>query len=60
MRSRAVQLVLLALWVTAGLVAAAQVGPSIWTDKADYAPGETVRISGSGFVPGTRLTIKVT
>jgi hypothetical protein len=27
-------------------------GPSIWTDKSDYAPEETVTISGAGFTPG--------
>ncbi|MFC1927845.1 thrombospondin type 3 repeat-containing protein, partial [Chloroflexota bacterium] len=27
-------------------------GPSIWTDKPDYAPEETVTISGAGFTPG--------
>jgi len=27
-------------------------GPSIWTDKPDYAPEETVTISGAGFTAG--------
>jgi PKD repeat protein len=33
---------------------------TVCTDKADYGSGETVHISGSGFAPGARLTIKVT
>jgi len=32
----------------------------ICTDKDDYAPGETVHISGSGFAAGTGLSVKVT
>lgn len=34
--------------------------PRVWTDKADYAPGETVRISGSGFAPTADLRLRVT
>jgi len=34
---------------------------SIWTDKEDYAPGETALISGEGFTPNTLLVeIKIT
>ena len=32
----------------------------IWTDKADYAPEETVIIYGSGFLPDATITITVT
>ena len=46
--------------VVAGPIVAAQGGPAISTDKAVYAPGETVHISGSGFGPGASLTIRVT
>jgi len=31
----------------------------VCTDKRDYAPGETVHISGGGFAAGVELTIKV-
>jgi hypothetical protein len=34
-------------------------GPSIWTDKPDYAPEETVTIAGAGFTPGP-VTLTVT
>jgi len=34
-------------------------GPSIWTDKADYDPGEVVTIYGAGFTPGS-VTLTVT
>ena len=33
---------------------------SIWTDKADYAPWETVIISGSEFNPSTTVTVNIT
>jgi len=32
----------------------------IWTDKPDYAPEETVYISGSGFMLNSTITISVT
>ncbi|MFY3740462.1 MAG: hypothetical protein HMLIMOIP_000900, partial [Candidatus Nitrosomirales archaeon] len=32
----------------------------ITTDKADYAPGETVIISGSGFLPNSSITLTIT
>ena len=32
----------------------------VWTDKADYDPGETVLISGSGFNTNTSLSISIT
>ncbi len=34
--------------------------PRVWTDKADYAPGETVRIGGDGFDPAADLRMRVT
>jgi hypothetical protein len=37
----------------------AEGGPSIWTDKADYAPNETVTIYGSGFAPGASYDVPV-
>ena len=33
--------------------------PVVTTDKDDYAPGEVVMISGSGFVPGTVYAVPV-
>jgi hypothetical protein len=33
---------------------------TIWTDKADYSPGETVTIYGSGFIADASVTITVT
>jgi len=57
-------LVLLAvLMVSAMLVLAsvrAEGTATIWTDKADYSPGETVTIYGSGFVADACVTITVT
>jgi len=32
----------------------------VWTDKADYAPWETVTIYGSGFNPNTNIDIAIT
>ena len=32
---------------------------TIWTDKADYHPGETVTIYGTGFLPNTNVAINV-
>jgi hypothetical protein len=34
-------------------------GPSISSDKADYAPGETIVLSGSGWLPGEHVHITV-
>ncbi len=33
--------------------------PRIWTDKADYAPEETVTIYGTGFAPNSPITVNV-
>ncbi len=34
-------------------------GATVTTDKADYQPGETVRIAGSGFGDGDVVTVQV-
>ncbi|NPV09184.1 MAG: DUF11 domain-containing protein, partial [Anaerolineae bacterium] len=47
---------LLALGVS---VAWAQWAPSVVTDKPDYAPGETVIVTGSGFTAGEQYDIPV-
>jgi len=59
MKWKIVRKALLAFCVSVGVVVAAQATPSIWTDKPDYTPGETVHIEGSGFAPGEPLRIKV-
>jgi hypothetical protein len=33
--------------------------PSVWSDKADYAPGETVTLSGANWAPGESVHIRV-
>jgi len=33
---------------------------TIWTDKADYGPEETVTIFGSGFLANTQVTVSIT
>src|SRR5206468_3858361 len=38
---------------------AADAGPTVTTDKADYPPGDTARISGSGFLPGEQVECQV-
>jgi len=49
---------LVLLLVLTPLVGASE-APTLWTDKADYAPGETVTIFGAGFAPGP-ITLTVT
>jgi hypothetical protein len=44
--------VTLALLMVAASCGSPGADPSIWTDKPDYAPEETVTISGAGFAPG--------
>lgn len=39
--------------------ARAQDGASVWTDKEDYAPGETVLIHGAGFQPGEPVDLSI-
>ena len=50
-------ILLLILLATAGLSFAQ---PTLATDKADYSPGETVYISGSGFAPGEVVELTIT
>ncbi len=33
--------------------------PSVWSDKADYAPGEQVTLSGANWAPGETVHIRV-
>ena len=33
--------------------------PSVWSDKADYAPGEEVALSGANWAPGESVHIRV-
>jgi len=40
--------------------AAAQTTAKVWTDKADYSSGETVTISGSGFLASATIHLQVT
>jgi len=35
-------------------------GASVWTDKEDYAPEETVTIYGAGFTPYSTVTVSLT
>jgi hypothetical protein len=51
--------VALALLVMGANCASPGAGPSIWTDKPDYAPEETVTIFGADFSPGP-VTVTVT
>ena len=44
----------LATWVQADAV------PTVWTDKVDYSPGETVIITGSGFDTNIEMMVRVT
>ncbi len=36
------------------------VSPRIWTDKADYNPGQIVTIYGTGFLPNSDIALNVT
>ena len=36
------------------------IGATVWTDKLDYAPSDVVYVSGSGFIPGLAIQIKIT
>jgi hypothetical protein len=33
--------------------------PQVWSDKADYAPGETVTLSGANWAPGEAVHIRI-
>jgi hypothetical protein len=58
---------LLALLVAAGLAGTARAdiptsgdfAPSVWSDKADYSPGETVSLSGANWQPGESVHLRV-
>ncbi len=41
------------------LACAADSVPAVKTDKADYPPGDTARISGTGFLPGEQVECQV-
>src|SRR5947208_16041477 len=58
--------VLGAVLVLIGLMASSQLhlaqvtaGSTVTTDKNDYAPGETVAISGSGWIPGQPVALHI-
>lgn len=36
-----------------------QPGPSLWTDRADYEPGETANITGNGFQVGEAVSLQI-
>ena len=46
----------LALLLLPSAAAAQAPAPTLTTDKPDYAPGEVVHITGTGFVPGMTFT----
>ena len=52
-------IVLIQIAITSIITVQAQTTPTITTDKADYAPGEIVTISGAGFVAGNYYDIPV-
>ncbi len=62
---RRVLLAIVALILALGLMlpvaapALAGTGAWIWTDKPDYAPGETVTISGTGFNASADVTVTI-
>jgi hypothetical protein len=42
-----------------GIVFASASTPTVWTDKDDYAPGETVVITGTGFPANKKLIVQI-
>jgi hypothetical protein len=44
--------------ISTGAVGAVEA--TIWTDKQDYLPGDTVTISGTGFAPDSNINVRVT
>ena len=56
-----------AILILVGLLASSKVhmaqvstsSPTITTDKSDYAPGETVVMSGSGWIPGQPVALHI-
>ncbi|MBA3366941.1 MAG: hypothetical protein H0U03_14370, partial [Actinobacteria bacterium] len=55
----ALALSLAALLVTLVVTSTAAAAPTLTTDKADYAPGEVVQVSGSWFAPNTKYSIPI-
>ena len=45
---------------TLGLLPPAHAQASIWTDKDDYSPEETVTIFGTGFLPYSLVQVSLT
>jgi len=52
-------LVGLLVWVCLLSAVSALAQASVTTDQADYPPGSTVQISGTGFAPGERVQLQV-
>jgi hypothetical protein len=48
--------IFLGIFLTAGFVSAT---PTVTTDKADYAPGEIVTVTGTGFLPGMDYDVPI-
>jgi hypothetical protein len=54
----AISTLMLSMVFVAPLATAA--GAAVWTDRADYTPGDTATIFGSGFSAGANVTIMIT
>jgi len=52
--------VLIGLGTACMSILAQEAGPQVTTSEEDYAPEETVQISGTGFTPNAELTVRVT
>jgi hypothetical protein len=48
-----------AMIAASGIVFASASTPTVWTDKDDYAPGETVVITGTGFPANKKLLVQI-
>ena len=48
-----------AMIAASGIVFASASTPTVWTDKDDYAPGETVVITGTGFPANKKLIVQI-
>jgi uncharacterized repeat protein (TIGR01451 family) len=59
---KAVSIIVVSLLVLSMILIAPKThaAATIWTDKADYIPEDTVIISGSGFSPNIQVTISIT
>jgi hypothetical protein len=49
----------LTIWLALAMSFNTWAQATISTDKADYAPGETVQIAGSGFLPGEYVSLLI-